>query len=157
VSLEPWKPLIKAVAQRCRRLGKEETRRLLGPRARPLAEHEPSLAAVPGFQELPHLPPLPGDAARVRLLDALEQTVGALAAAGPVLIILDDLQWVDDLSWALLVRLSAGFLDRNPVLLLGTYREEEMEPARAEALAQVGAGRVRLAQLDDGSVATMIS
>jgi DNA-binding SARP family transcriptional activator/tetratricopeptide (TPR) repeat protein len=60
----------------------------------------------------------------LRLFDVVARVVTLLAAARPVVIVLEDLHWADDLS----VRLFA-FLARRlvtlPVLLLATVREEE--------------------------------
>ncbi len=86
------------------------------------------------------LPANPADA--LRLFEAVAQCLDALAGRVPLLIILEDLQWADELS----VRL-AGFLGRRartgPMLVLGTRREGEVDsggPRRAlgDALAREG-------------------
>jgi tetratricopeptide (TPR) repeat protein len=157
VALEPLKPLLRAVAERCRRAGRAETLRLLGPHGRLLAEHERSLEEAPGFKELPVVPELPGDAARIRLLDVLEEMLGVFARGRPTLIILDDLHWADELTMAWLHRLSGRFFESNGVLAVGTGREEEMSPQQRERLLQSGATTVHLARLDDRSVEAMIA
>jgi len=157
VALEPLKPLLRAVADRCRRAGRAETLRLLGPHGRLLAEHERSLEEAPGFRELPVLPALPGDAARIRLLDVLEEMLGAFARRRPTLIIVDDLHWADELTMAWLHRLSDRFFESNGVLAVGTGREEEMSPQQRERLLRSGATAVHLARLDDRSVEAMIA
>jgi hypothetical protein len=157
MALEPLKPLLRAVADRCRRAGQAETLRLLGPHGRLLAEHERSLEEAPGFKELPVVPALPGDAARIRLLDVLEEMLGVFARQRPTLIILDDLHWADELTMAWLHRLSGRFFESNGVLAVGTGREEEMSPQQRERLLQAGATTVHLARLDDRSVDAMIA
>jgi len=86
------------------------------------------------------LPANPADA--LRLFEAVAQCLDALAGRVPLLIILEDLQWADELS----VRLG-GFLGRRartgPMLVLGTRREGEVDsggPRRAlgDALAREG-------------------
>jgi DNA-binding SARP family transcriptional activator len=87
------------------------------------------------------LPPAnPTDA--LRLFEAVAQCLDALAGRAPLLVILEDLQWADELSFRL-----GGFLGRRartgPMLVLGTIREEEVEtggPQRAvgDALAREG-------------------
>jgi DNA-binding SARP family transcriptional activator len=62
----------------------------------------------------------------VRLFEAVAALVGALAERSPVLIVLEDLHWADDLSVRLLAFLRRRLADR-PVLLLGTVRETELE------------------------------
>jgi eukaryotic-like serine/threonine-protein kinase len=157
VALEPLKPLLRAVADRCRREGRAETLRLLGPHGRLLAEYERSLEEAPGFKELPVVPALPGDAARIRLLDVLEEMLGVFAQRRPTLIILDDLHWADELTMAWLHRLSGRFFESNGVLAVGTGREEEMSPHQRERLLRSGATTVHLARLDDRSVEAMIA
>jgi DNA-binding SARP family transcriptional activator len=86
------------------------------------------------------VPANPADA--LRLFEAVAQCLDALAGRAPLLIILEDLQWADELS----VRLG-GFLGRRartgPMLVLGTRRDGEVDtrgPRRAvgDALAREG-------------------
>src|SRR5262245_42497937 len=86
-------------------------------------------------------PAHPTDA--LRLFEAVAQCLDALAARAPVLAVLEDLHWADELS----VRL-AGFLARRarsgPMLILGTTREDAVDPggpqrAVSDALIREGA------------------
>ena len=71
--------------------------------------------------------------ARFRLFEAVARCLRRLAAARPVLVILDDLHWADEPSLRLL-----GFLARvlaaEPVALLGAYRDTEA-PAELRPIA----------------------
>ena len=62
----------------------------------------------------------------LRLFEAVAQCLDALAARAPLLIVLEDLQWSDELSFRL-----GGFLGRRvragPMLILGTMREEQVD------------------------------
>jgi len=66
----------------------------------------------------------------VRLFEAMAQAVGHLAKRQPLLLILEDLHWADDMSLRLL-----AFLSRRgaawPVLLVATIRTEEVVDAPA--------------------------
>ena len=83
-----------------------------------------------------------GDA-QFRLFEAVARCLGRLAAARPVLVVLDDLHWADEPSLRLL-----GFLARalaaEPVALLGAYRDTEASPelrkiaGQAQQLALAG-------------------
>jgi DNA-binding SARP family transcriptional activator len=69
------------------------------------------------------------ESARTRLFDALCRVILAYSTAhGPVLLCLDDLQWMDPATKAWLVHIGR-FLKRGgyPLLILGTYRGEESE------------------------------
>jgi len=76
----------------------------------------------------------------VRLFEAIAQAVGHLAERQPLLLVLEDIHWADDMS----VRLLA-FLSRRgaawPVLLVGTIRTEEVvdAPAATRLLRELGA------------------
>jgi tetratricopeptide (TPR) repeat protein len=69
------------------------------------------------------LPSDPPDAAR--LFEAVRQLMACLTNRSPVVIVLEDLHWADEMSLRLLqflVRRTAGL----PLLLVGTVREEEL-------------------------------
>ena len=86
-------------------------------------------------------PAHPPDA--LRLFEAVAHCLDALAGRAPVLVVLEDLHWADELSLRL-----AGFLARRartgPMLILGTTREETVDPggpqrAVRDALIREGA------------------
>jgi hypothetical protein len=78
-----------------------------------------------------------------RLHEAIAAALVERAAAGPILLAIDDLQWADGESVAVLAFL-ARQLATDAVLLLGTYRDAEAGPglravaARAELLTLLG-------------------
>ena len=78
---------------------------------------------------LPLLLPLPPHVEmhdpRLRLLHAVAGFLQALAAEGPLALLLDDLQWADSASLELLVHLARA-LRGDRVLLLGTFRDVEV-------------------------------
>jgi len=80
----------------------------------------------------------------------------------PVLMILEDLHWADELSLNVLAHL-AGRLTTRPVLAAGAYRSDELDPAlplrelRTRLLAQRLAEEVRLPRLALEQTATMVS
>jgi DNA-binding SARP family transcriptional activator len=94
------------------------------------------------------------DAASVSFQQA-EQLLAALAGAGPVVLVLDDVQWADGESLRLLRRAAAG-LAAAPVLLLVLVRREAAPSAdltgAVAALARLGADRLELTGLDPAAV-----
>ena len=156
IPLQPLRPALESVADHCRRLGREETDRVLGSRGRVLAPYVPALWGLPGQDDQPSPADLPAEAARLRLLEALASTLAALSELQPLLLVLDDLQWADELTLELLQHLGRGNrLDTSRLVVVGTYRTEELTPA----LRRLGdAGRVqsvmleRLTPLEVGSV-----
>jgi tetratricopeptide (TPR) repeat protein len=161
--LEPLRRPLQRVADRCRERGPEAVEQLLGRHAKLLAQYEPALATLPGLEAVPLPPELSADAARLRLFGALMQTFGALAEEAPLLLLLDDLQWVDDLTAGFLEYLlrAGGEAWQVPrVLVVGTYRTEEIEVTRASLLhglldapqvARIGLGR--LGEAEVGAIA----
>lgn len=85
-------------------------------------------------RKLPNLPALDPEKDRTRLFDAVATCLASLAEPRPLLVILEDLHWAGAASAALvefLVRRAAG----RPLLILGTYRDEET--GRAHPLRQL--------------------
>lgn len=154
--LHAFKPLLQAIADECRHLGLEETERLLGGRGRVLSLYEPALAELPGQDAWPEPPRLPPQAARERVMRCLAETLAAFCAKDPVLLVIDDLQWADELSLGVLDYLQAGFLSDSNVLVLGTYRTEELDGTLRLLLAAPGVRHRVLGQLDEPTVARMV-
>jgi hypothetical protein len=151
--LHPLRPLLLLVADRCRERSELER---LGPKGRVLAAHEPALAVLPGMDAWPEPPPLPPQAARTRLFAALRDTLVGLAEQQPVLLVIDDLQWADELTLAFLQELPDGALEERGVLLIATCRAEEIEAPQQALLRQAGWANLELARLDTASVGEMV-
>ena len=120
----PFWPFAEAVSQYARRSELEELEKDLGPYAASVAKIVPALRElIPGLPEPASLAP---DEEHDRLLDALSQFLFALSQRAPLVLILDDLHWADHGSIAML-RHQARFLARHPILLIGAYRDVELD------------------------------
>jgi DNA-binding SARP family transcriptional activator len=112
----------------------------------------------PGLAE-PEPSPEPTDA--WRLYEAVAQVLGSLAAERPVVVALDDLQWADGESCAL-IQFLARRLDQASVLWIGAVTLGELErDAPAARLARTlrarfGAETVALGGLDEDEVWQLI-
>jgi predicted ATPase len=71
------------------------------------------------------------------LADAVADLLGAVSFEAPLLLVVDDVQWLDSQSWALLTRLVAQ-VERDPVLVVLTLRPDEAPAGVARALARLG-------------------
>ena len=107
--------------------------------ALPVASLAQLAQIIPSLHDrLPNLPALLGEGAirsdddRQRLVDGLLAFITALARARPLVLLLDDLQWADGDTLAVLGRLAARLADL-PILLLLAYRSDDL--AENEALA----------------------
>jgi eukaryotic-like serine/threonine-protein kinase len=155
--LEALRRPLQAIADRCRERGRHETDRLLGPRGKLLALYEPALDGLPGQDAYPNPVELGAAASRLRLFSYLAETFAALAAARPFVLILDDLQWADELALGFLAHLLRdGHLERSPMLVVGTYRIEELGDALRDLATSPRAARLRLERLDETAVASVV-
>ncbi|GAA2554346.1 hypothetical protein GCM10010210_29690 [Pseudonocardia hydrocarbonoxydans] len=101
------------------------------------------------------------DELRTRLLDAVARRVCALAAAAPLVLLLDDLHWADSGTVAML-RHTARVTGHAAVLLVGAYRGEEVD-ARHPLADALGALRseaecreLRLRGIDGAALAELL-
>jgi tetratricopeptide (TPR) repeat protein len=100
-------------------------------------------------RDVPPLPPLAAEATRFRLLHVLRDVVRR--SREPLLVLLEDLQWADDESLALLAQVSQD-LDGVPLLVVASYRDDEAAglPARLPSMRPL-----RLARFDRPAVARL--
>jgi class 3 adenylate cyclase/tetratricopeptide (TPR) repeat protein len=104
----------------------------------------------------------PPDREQFMLFDAVASLLRTAADEQPLILVLDDLHWADAPT-LLLLRHVVRATEGTPLLILGTYRETEVDEAHplAGALAELRRARtlqtLRLQGLDEQEVAAMIS
>jgi serine/threonine protein kinase/tetratricopeptide (TPR) repeat protein len=154
--LHVLRPLLRAVADRCHEGGAETTERLLGERRSVLAPYEPLLAEVPTHEPMASAPPLDLAGSRRRLFQYLAATLAAFAQDQPLIWIIDDLGWGDDLSLGFLASLSADYFETTPVFILCTHRSEDPSES-TDAIAKLPhVTRLTLPRLEVPAVSSMI-
>jgi eukaryotic-like serine/threonine-protein kinase len=154
--LQAVRPLLRAIADRCQEGGPAVTERLLGERREVLVQYEPLLAQVPASGPMAAPLPLPVDAARRRLFRYLAETLAAFAQEQPVLWVVDDLAWADELSLSFLQSLTPDYLEETPTFVLCTYRSEDATDA-VITLAKLGhVKHVTVSRLDKDAVTAMV-
>jgi hypothetical protein len=143
----PWVEVVRAVSGRRQ---PEWLRRALGSGAADVAQIVPDLDEV--FPDLEPSAPAAPEAARFRLYDALNRFFGRIAAATPLVVLLEDLQWTDRPSLELLEFLAAR-PDDAPILIVATYRDTEA----ASPASGPGVSRVELKGLDERELTTFLA
>jgi class 3 adenylate cyclase/tetratricopeptide (TPR) repeat protein len=120
----PFGPFAEAIASYAKESDTEVMREEVSTFGGVLAKIAPELR-----EKLPDLPvpeALAPEEERYRLLDAVAQALWALARKAPLVLVLDDLHWADGATLVLLRHLSR-FLSRHPALILGAYRDVELD------------------------------
>lgn len=155
--LEALRRPLQALCDRCQERGAEEAERLFGARGPVLSVYEPAVDQLPGLNAHATLADLPRQDALLRLYRCLEETLVASAASAGEVLLLDDLQWADELTLSFLEHLAGTkALQSVPVLILGTHRTEETTGRLQTLLERGEVERLRLGQLDEVAVGTMI-
>ena len=98
---------------------------------------------------LPELGPAPGSVERPTLFEAIRCALVTMGRAEPIGVFLDDLQWADETTLELLAALASA-IEREPVLVIGAYRSDDIP--RGHALRRLRSelrrsGRLRELQL----------
>ncbi len=150
----PWAQIIGSFAERC---SASTLRRVLGIAAGPLQ------LIVPQLGERLRLPAAPTiETNRFQLFSAVHTFLQRASRHAPILLILEDLHWADQNS-LLLLELIVQELAAQRVLVVGTYRDNEVGPPLAQTLGElgrVGAKRIALTGLtaeETGQLITRIS
>lgn len=135
-------------------------RDLLGPAAPALRALLPDLLIPLTDGGTANTPPtLAPEQEKRRLFNALCQLINRLAAARPVLLVMEDLHWSDETSLEFLLYCARQIAAR-PVLLLLTYRDDEVGPELEHLLAGLERQRLvselRLSRLTPADVDAML-
>ncbi len=101
-------------------------REALGNDAAEIARLLPQLRRL--FPDIPPPMQLPPEQSRRVLFSAVTEVIARLARSRPLLFLLDDLHWADDGTLLLLNHL-AQLVPNVPVLVVGTYRDFELDTA----------------------------
>ncbi|MDP5185191.1 AAA family ATPase [Blastococcus sp. BMG 814] len=134
-----------------------------------LAGHPGAVVPVPPPGEgldlgrpLPHrAAPQPVDDGRLQLFESVAALLCELAAAGPLLVVLEDVHWADRSSRDLLRYLLARLVD-EPVAVVVSYRADDLHrrhplrPLLAELVRLPGVERLDLAPLPDAAVGDLV-
>jgi class 3 adenylate cyclase/tetratricopeptide (TPR) repeat protein len=105
---------------------------------------------------------LPPEQERYRLLESIRSLVESLAKRRPMLLLVEDVHWMDDAS-ALLMRHLAQTLSGAPAMILATAREDEIGPAHviSESIAEFSRlqayGHIQLTGLGSSEIEAMLS
>ena len=78
------------------------------------------------FGDIPTLPRLDGSAERLRLFEAVVTFLRTAARRRPLVLVLDDLHWADEPTLLLLQYLARN-IERDRILVIGTYRDMELD------------------------------
>jgi DNA-binding SARP family transcriptional activator/class 3 adenylate cyclase len=138
----------------------DDVRAVLGGGGAALAQLVPELRRI--VPDLPEAMQLSPDEERFRLLDAVGQYLTAWSRRTPIVVCLDDLQWADHGTLGLL-RSFARLAGRHPLLILGTYRDVEVDAdhplsATLQALTrETTLDRIHLHGLDPAGTAALLS
>lgn len=124
--LNALRTFFEMLREHCIERGPTEVERLFGDRLPTLCQYVPLLAhlTLPGASRM-QPPQLPASAARERIVSAVVDTIVTYVETRPLLLALDDLQWADDLTLAVLERLDEAVLGKLPLVVLANYRSDE--------------------------------
>jgi class 3 adenylate cyclase/tetratricopeptide (TPR) repeat protein len=115
----------------------------LGDVAAEIARIAPALRRV--FPDIPPPVELPAELARRYVWNSFGEFIGRAAQGQPLLLVLEDLHWADESS-LLLTEYLAPLLPEMPVLVLGTYRDLEVDLHHSLARVIGRLGRQRLVE-----------
>ena len=139
----PYQPTLEQIEQIARLLGPETMRQRIGENATELGKLMPELRQR--YSDIPPFPSLPPEQERRYLLYGVGEFIARGAQVMPLILIFDDLHWADE-STCILLRYLAERLKAEPVLLVGAYRDSELERGSPFARLLQDLTRERLAE-----------
>ncbi|MBI2571626.1 MAG: protein kinase [Candidatus Schekmanbacteria bacterium] len=164
--LHPFRGFLQAVAGRCREGGAAAVGEIMAESALVLCDFEPALRGLMTSAPAGVSPAeLSAEEGRRRVVTGLWQAILRYHRGQAVLVVLDDLQWADELTLAVVehaLALRAGDVARLDddhgcgCGVLATFRAEEVSAAVRRLAEHPRAMRVELPCLDEASVGAMI-
>ena len=155
----PYSPFSEAVTEYARHADRAELSATLGKRASIVARIAPTLHSI--MRDIPEPPRLEPEDERFRLFDAVAQFIVAAARNTPLVLILDDLHWSDRGVVGMLNHV-ARIVASNPILVIGAYRDAEVNRKHPLSGALAAIARLRnyenlkLDGLSDEALADML-
>jgi predicted Ser/Thr protein kinase/tetratricopeptide (TPR) repeat protein len=152
--LHPLRSLLQLAADHCREGGLAETVRLFGSERPLIAEYDRTLAQVIGA--LGERQERSADGARDTIVHEAKQLLRGLAQDGGLLFVIDDLQWADELTFALLESLRLEFVGALPLAIIGAYRSDEIRRDQLAVLKRASARTFDVERLDRDAAETLV-
>ena len=155
----PFLPLIEQIEQSARIVQSDALREALGENAPEVAKLLPELRQK--YPDIPDPVLLPPEQEQRYLLHGVCEFIERAANVQPMLLIFENLQWADESTIRLLLQL-AQRIHNIPVLVIGTYRHEEVNPksplagALPDLLRQRLAEELLLQRLTEASIAELL-
>jgi serine/threonine protein kinase/tetratricopeptide (TPR) repeat protein len=156
IALYPLNDLFHAVADRFVQNDRHPVQESLAEHLAVLAAYSDRLARLARARGLPAPTMLPASAGRDRAIRAGCEVIRAFACEAPLLLILDDLQWADDLTLGILQELARPTEQPLTFLVLGTFRDEEATPLLHALAISPRVRHLSVSPIDDKSAAHII-
>lgn len=128
--LMAYQPVAEAVGWHLSQRTPSEVDALLGEEGPDIARLVPNLGGR--HDEIAPAPTTDPESARYRLFSAVRTLLGRLATSGPLVLVLDDLQWADEPTLLLLRHLARR--SDLPLLVIATYRDTDVDDDHPVAL-----------------------
>jgi serine/threonine protein kinase/tetratricopeptide (TPR) repeat protein len=123
----PYVPFVEMLEYSARALPRDTFRHALGDAASEIARLMPELRRL--FPDIPSAIELPVEQRRRFMFNAYREFIERGARVSPCVAVFEDLHWADDSTLLLLQHLAQGVAS-IPVLLIGTYRDVELDVNR---------------------------
>lgn len=132
----PYVPFIETLEYSARAVPRDSFLHYVGESAPEIAKLMPELRRI--FPDIPPPLELPLELQRRYLFNAYREFVERAATLTPIMVVLEDLHWADEATLLLLQHLAQN-LPRIPVLIIGTYRDADLDVRRpfADALGNL--------------------
>ncbi len=148
----PYAPIVGALRELIARHGRDQVLEWAGASRVGLGALLPDLIA----------PPRDLEGLRLQLFEAVARLWESAAQTGPLVVVIEDLHWADE-STRHLLRFLTGALTEAPVLVIATYRTDELDrrhplrPFLAEVGRLAGVTRLEIGGLSRAEVADLLT